>query len=156
MSQSPQLYDAAFVTFLVLEIKIRIQIFLQAMQRMTANTINLYQDFNVQGIRTIRDDEAVADCPFCGKTGHFYFNKDGQYHCKICCASGNAVTFLRNRHGKSNTEIHEILMRYGLSEEKRFQRNRAETKYDIEKLFKKISVSNSRTTRKALRTYTNS
>lgn len=48
----------------------------------------------------------IADCPFCNKEGHFYFNftkaqqkKDGRYvncfDCKKCGVNGNLVTLLR-------------------------------------------------------------
>jgi hypothetical protein len=41
-------------------------------------------------------DQLVADCPFCGKEGHFYANKvRGLWDCKKCGASGNTGTFLR-------------------------------------------------------------
>ncbi len=42
-----------------------------------------------------KEKEAEAECPFCGKD-KFYINaKDGRYHCKICGASGNHWSFLR-------------------------------------------------------------
>ncbi len=79
------------------------------------STVNFYQDFNVQGIRSVQDGQFVADCPACGKQQHFYFNNDGQYDCKVCHQSGNHITFLRNFHGKTDVEIHGILKSYGLS-----------------------------------------
>jgi len=40
-------------------------------------------------------NQAVGDCPFCGKEGHFYVNaKTGQWDCKSGGKSGNLYTFL--------------------------------------------------------------
>ena len=51
------------------------------------------------GFKIYNDDpeQSVMDCPFCGKDQKFWFNRDGQYHCKSgsCNASGNAFTFIR-------------------------------------------------------------
>jgi hypothetical protein len=42
------------------------------------------------------NDNSRCDCPFCGKTHHFYVNVvTGQYDCKVCFREGNAFTFLR-------------------------------------------------------------
>ena len=36
-----------------------------------------------------------GDCPYCGKQDHFFANpKTGQWDCKVCARSGNAITFL--------------------------------------------------------------
>lgn len=41
------------------------------------------------------DAEAIGDCPFCHKDGHFYANKNSrQWHCKRCGAGGGWKTFL--------------------------------------------------------------
>ena len=40
-------------------------------------------------------DQWVSGCPFCGKENHFYANpQTGQWDCKVCGESGNAITFL--------------------------------------------------------------
>lgn len=40
-------------------------------------------------------EEALGDCPKCGKHDHLYINKDtGQFNCKVCGFSGNAISFL--------------------------------------------------------------
>lgn len=40
--------------------------------------------------------ELTGQCPFCSKDEHFYVNTStGQYHCKVCGASGNEILFLR-------------------------------------------------------------
>ena len=40
-----------------------------------------------------------GDCPFCGKSGHFYIKpKTGQYSCKRCNEEGNLYTFLTKIH----------------------------------------------------------
>lgn len=47
----------------------------------------------------------VTDCPFCGKTGHFYVaasgEQEGQWDCKRCGASGNVYTFLKEVYAKA-------------------------------------------------------
>lgn len=43
-----------------------------------------------------------GDCPFCGKTGHFYVKpKTGQYSCKRCNEEGNLYTFLTKVHAEA-------------------------------------------------------
>lgn len=43
--------------------------------------------------------QAVADCPMCGKEGHFFVDpKTGKYDCKVCMAKGNAYTFMTHHH----------------------------------------------------------
>ena len=40
-------------------------------------------------------NQAVGDCPFCGKEGKFYANKENKlWDCKVCGASGNFEDFL--------------------------------------------------------------
>lgn len=43
--------------------------------------------------------EAIGDCPFCDKEGHFYISKaTGQWQCKVCTESGNIPSFIRKFH----------------------------------------------------------
>lgn len=43
----------------------------------------------------MQGNQEVGDCPFCGKPGHFYVNKDNQlWDCKVCGRSGNLNRFL--------------------------------------------------------------
>lgn len=47
-------------------------------------------------------NELAGECPFCGKAKKFYVAVDsGQYQCKVCGESGNAVTFLRTLWARS-------------------------------------------------------
>lgn len=47
-------------------------------------------------VHTIKPDESIADCPFCGKENHLYINsKNGKWDCKACGENGNVYTFLR-------------------------------------------------------------
>jgi len=41
-------------------------------------------------------DQAVGDCPFCGREGKFHADPDtGLWQCKVCGEEGNPLTFLR-------------------------------------------------------------
>lgn len=51
-------------------------------------------DLNING------NQAVTDCPFCGKEGHFYYNEEYLWDCKVCSESGNLYTFIRLLHEK--------------------------------------------------------
>lgn len=47
-------------------------------------------------------DEAMGDCPFCGREGKFSINvASGQWRCVICAEDGNSFTFLRKLHTMS-------------------------------------------------------
>ncbi len=53
------------------------------------------------------DKEAIADCPFCEKEGHFYINvATGQFSCKAggCGESGNVYSFLQKIHDQKLQE----------------------------------------------------
>lgn len=53
-------------------------------------------------------DQAIGDCPFCGKEGKFWVNiKTGQWDCKVCGEKGNAVTFLRLLWDRSDKETED-------------------------------------------------
>ena len=40
-------------------------------------------------------NQAIGDCPFCGKTAHFYANVEKKlWDCKVCGAHGNQGQFL--------------------------------------------------------------
>lgn len=40
-------------------------------------------------------NQFLGNCPFCGKRSKFYVNEEnGMYDCKVCGATGNAVTFM--------------------------------------------------------------
>ena len=42
------------------------------------------------------EDNAIGECPFCGKDNRFGINKEtGQYQCFVCGAIGNVYTFLQ-------------------------------------------------------------
>jgi len=62
------------------------------------NTDNLKAFRNlgfVQSSRSSNDTQAVGNCVFCGKPGHFYINRDTkQWDCKKCGAAGGFVGFL--------------------------------------------------------------
>lgn len=48
------------------------------------------------------DKQAKGECPFCGKSDHFFVNvESGQYNCRRCSSEGNLYTFLGQLHGTS-------------------------------------------------------
>jgi acetolactate synthase small subunit len=50
------------------------------------------------------ESQAFGECPFCMKEKKFYVNLEtGQWDCKVCSLSGNAVTFIRLLHERSET-----------------------------------------------------
>ena len=52
---------------------------------------------------SIRGAEGVADCPLCGREGKWYVSTDtSQWSCKVCGASGNALTFLQQLWDRSD------------------------------------------------------
>ena len=53
---------------------------------------------------SIRGAEGVADCPMCGREGpKWYVSTDtSQWSCKVCGASGNALTFLQQLWDRSD------------------------------------------------------
>lgn len=54
-------------------------------------------------------NQAVAECPFCDKEGHFYLNIDnGLYDCKRCGEKGNATTFLRHEHQRAIESTRDV------------------------------------------------
>lgn len=60
----------------------------------TPDALKTYIFHGVQ-IRYSGGDEAVGECPLCGKANKFYVNATtSQWDCKVCGESGNAVTFL--------------------------------------------------------------
>lgn len=81
------------------------------------DALQFYKNFGVQEIKQINSGKGqyVGTCPFCGKDRHFYFNDSGQYDCKKCHATGNAIKYLKIRHDKHGREINEILSIYGLN-----------------------------------------
>lgn len=57
---------------------------------------------------SLHGKEAVGDCPFCEKSGHFYASAaTGQWSCKRCGESGNAGTFLRKLWSLSQEQTTE-------------------------------------------------
>jgi len=51
-------------------------------------------------------DQAVGECPLCGKVGKFYVGvADGQWDCKSCGRKGNVYNFIK--------EYHELCMKAG-------------------------------------------
>lgn len=55
--------------------------------------------FDQHGLEIVQstEDQIQADCPLCGKEGHFYANRENyQWDCKSCNESGNLYTFLRH------------------------------------------------------------
>lgn len=49
--------------------------------------------------------QQLGDCPFCGKSDHFYINSEnGKYECKVCSESGNVYTFMRHFYKELDTE----------------------------------------------------
>jgi len=59
---------------------------------------SLIDPFEYHGFEQVgaTGDQVYGNCPFCEKKNHFYIGKTGQYDCKVCGASGNAVSFLSN------------------------------------------------------------
>lgn len=50
----------------------------------------------------VKGDEALGDCPFCGKDGHFSVSVDtGQFRCLVCGDTGNIHTFLNRIHAQA-------------------------------------------------------
>lgn len=50
----------------------------------------------------ISGTQAVGDCPFCLKNGHFYVNYEKMlWDCKVCGFSGNLPTFLEKINGRN-------------------------------------------------------
>ena len=80
-----------------------------------SNYYNFWQD-RLTNIK-ITGKQINADCPVCKKTKHFYASvKTGQFDCKVCGITGNAITFLREYENKNNKEIAECLNSYGINE----------------------------------------
>ncbi|MEM9752659.1 MAG: AAA family ATPase [Planctomycetota bacterium] len=53
-------------------------------------------------------DQWCGDCPFCDKEKHFYANpRTGQWDCKSCGESGNAITFTRKIAGQQAGDMTE-------------------------------------------------
>lgn len=64
---------------------------------MSSKTPDTARPFEHHGVdlRPIGGEQLQGECPFCGKRDHFHVHaKTGQYDCKVCGASGNAITFL--------------------------------------------------------------
>ena len=54
--------------------------------------------FTVHGVHFTGESgrQAIADCPFCGKSGKFYANRDNRlWDCKVCGKKGDFHTFLK-------------------------------------------------------------
>jgi hypothetical protein len=49
-------------------------------------------------------DQHQGDCPFCEKEGHFFFNKQNLWDCKVCGKSGNLLEFLRQIYAMFKNE----------------------------------------------------
>ena len=57
------------------------------------------------------DTQAVGECPFCGKEGHFIVSiETGQWDCKVCGESGNHYVFLKKLWTKSFEETTDYLV----------------------------------------------
>lgn len=60
------------------------------------NPLEALEFHGVQLDTTRGGGQAVGDCPFCGRGGHFYASPTtGQWDCKLCSASGNGASFLQ-------------------------------------------------------------
>jgi hypothetical protein len=51
------------------------------------------------------DDNSTMDCPFCGASEKFYFNRESLWDCKSqhCKRSGNAFSFIRQLYDHFDT-----------------------------------------------------
>lgn len=58
--------------------------------------------------RSEGEDEAIGECPFCGKIKLSVNVATGQWHCKVCDSSGNAVSFLQKLWTESETSEEEL------------------------------------------------
>lgn len=69
--------------------------------------------FTMHGLHVneLAGSQAISDCPFCGKEGHFFINySKALWDCKTCGAKGNAISFLelinkKHQKGISENEI---------------------------------------------------
>lgn len=67
---------------------------------------------------SIKDKELRANCPVCREEkGHFYANvENGQWDCKKCGTSGNAISYLKENENMDKKEVKKELKKYNLSE----------------------------------------
>lgn len=92
--------------------------------------------YTFHGVRCdpIGEEEARADCPFCGKAGHLFIalqsrkhpdgrvSEPGMYLCQRCGESGNLCTFLRrlwevSREATTDTDYRSLSKDRGISPE---------------------------------------
>lgn len=65
----------------------------------TKNKTDYRKFYYSLGVELAVGNQLQGDCPFCGRDGHFFVNPHtGQYDCKLCGASGNNWTFIRDYH----------------------------------------------------------
>jgi hypothetical protein len=58
-----------------------------------------YLSHGVDFVRENLSNQAIADCPFCGRENKFYVSEeDGKFKCFDCNEHGNSITFLRQIH----------------------------------------------------------
>jgi len=50
------------------------------------------------------DQDAIAECPFCGKNKFHISQATGMFHCKVCGEKGNIYTFINKYH----EQCHEV------------------------------------------------
>jgi|688.fasta_scaffold50389_4 hypothetical protein len=56
-------------------------------------------EFHYVNLKKNGKNQCLGDCPFCGKTGHFFVqNTTGKWDCKRCGESGNLYTFMTRLH----------------------------------------------------------
>jgi len=79
----------------------------------------MYQQFWEEKLDNIRisNGHVNGNCPICNEPRrHFYANvSTGQFDCKKCQVSGNAITYLRDHERMSNKQIAECLNNHGIN-----------------------------------------
>jgi phage-related protein len=90
------------------------------MPKVTSNvpkTVKPYISHGVSLSYSDRSEEAIGDCPFCGKEGKFFVSlKTSQYQCKVCGTGtskggGNPTVFIRElwKHSETGTKDYDRL-----------------------------------------------
>lgn len=71
---------------------------------MSDNKKSIFEFHTGAEIHDVGSNQAITDCPFCGKEKHFFFNKENYlWDCKVCFKSGNAIEFIRAYYDSLDT-----------------------------------------------------